>query len=94
MSQSSSSQSTEVDSSSQSTEVDSSSQSTEVDSDSSSSEGPTPAKRRRINPDHSFKEKMQNIIENLSDAAPGEFAVSGKLNAPIVTIAIKVFLKQ
>lgn len=67
-----------------------------VSSDSYSSEGedgPTPAKRRRNNEDSknlSFKKKVQNILENLTGAAPGEFAVSGKLSAPITTIAIKV----
>lgn len=57
--------------------------------------GPTPAKRRRVNsaPNLSFKEKIQNILENLSGAAPGEFAVSGKLNAPMTTIAIKVIFQ-
>lgn len=49
-------------------------------------------KRRRIDASQnlSFKEKVQNILDTLTDTAPGEFAVSGKLNAPMVTIAIKV----
>lgn len=60
---------------------------------SSDEEGPTPAKRRRTDRSDanlSFKEKVQNILETLTDAAPGEFAVCGKLNAPMITIAIKV----
>lgn len=61
------------------------------ESEDEDEEGPTPAKRRRNDVlDLSFKGKVQNILENLSDAAPGEFAVSGKLNAPMITIAIKV----
>lgn len=65
------------------------------DSEASSheEEEPTPAKRRRTdssNVNLPFKEKIQNILDTLSDAAPGEFAVNGKLNAPMITIAIKV----
>lgn len=52
--------------------------------------GPPPAKRRKRNASISFKEKIENILDNLADAAPGNFAVSGKLNAPIITVAIKV----
>ncbi|XP_037032882.1 uncharacterized protein LOC119071887 [Bradysia coprophila] len=74
-------------SSSESTEV--SSSDTEYESDE---EGATPAKRRRVDKvdaELSFKEKVQNILEKLSDDAPGPFAVSGRLNAPITTIALK-----
>ncbi|KAG4078532.1 hypothetical protein HA402_009244 [Bradysia odoriphaga] len=54
-------------------------------------EGVTPAKRRKVDEDDelSFKEKVQNILEKLSDDAPGPFAVSGRLNAPMTTIAMK-----
>ncbi len=75
------------------------------DSNSSDEEGPTPAKRSRVNESSSdsnssdeeqsdanlsFKEKVQGILETLSGAAPGQFAVAGKLNAPMINIAIKV----
>lgn len=64
----------------------------DVSSDSSSDEGPTPSKRCRRNAseDLGFKETVENILTNLSDAAPGDFVVSGKVNAPMITISIKV----
>lgn len=59
-------------------------------SDDSINEGPTPAKKRKVGENISFKVKVQNIFENLSNAAAGEFTVSGKIDAPLITIAIKV----
>lgn len=61
-------------------------------SDSSSDEGPTPSKRCRRNAseDRGFKQQVENILTSLSDNAPGDFIVSGKLNAPMTTISIKV----
>lgn len=64
------------------------------ESSPSYSEGTSqPAKRRRVvdtTENLSFKDKVQSILDNLTIDAPGEFAVFGKLNAPMVTIAIKV----
>lgn len=59
---------------------------------SSSDEEPTPAKRRRFytSENISFKEKVQNVLDQLTYVAPGEFAVSGKLEAPLIAISIKV----
>lgn len=66
----------------------------DVSSDSSEGEGPTPAKRSRKDSEDtlSFKDKVQTILTNLTDAARGEFAVSGKIFAPIIAIALKVIL--
>lgn len=63
---------------------------TECDSDE---EGPSPAKKRKTDANsenHSFKEKVQKILEELSDDAPGPFVASGRINAPMTTIAVKV----
>lgn len=54
----------------------------------------TPAKRRRSGDDKNlfFKTKVQNVLENLSDSVPGPLAVSGRLDAPMISIAVKVLL--
>lgn len=60
--------------------------------DSSEVGATTPSKKRKVDEENDFKRKAQRILKNLSDAAPAPFAAAGRLNAPTVTIALKVFI--
>ncbi|KAJ6627768.1 hypothetical protein Bhyg_16662 [Pseudolycoriella hygida] len=66
-------------------------ESTEYDSSDEDEEGITPAKRPRVSgsADLSFKQKVQIVLRKLSVVTPTVFAVSGRLNAPLINITIK-----
>lgn len=55
-------------------------------------EGMSPRKRLRkdIDEGNDFKNKVQKVLHKLSDIVSCPFTVSGKVNAPMITISIKV----
>lgn len=59
-------------------------------SDTDSSEGESSKTKKRKIQNSSFKESVLEILQKVTDFAPGEFVVSGRFDAPTISISIKV----
>lgn len=65
-----------------------------IDSDSDSSDECSHIKQRKLNVNvkDTFKENVLSILQKVETVEPGEFAVCGKIDAPMTTVSIRVII--